>query len=211
MFKLFQLLIRVSGIYFCLYHLWEMVTFFGQKNVTFQHYWYKGLLTLSSMDYDGNQHFNFIKVLVILSAFLLGYYRTILLTADFLNSFDIILKNYSRSLQEYVFYRMKLVFKMVLKDSIVWLISLILFVLTMPLNIDGIIILVFLVVNGIMILSFTTILSNDMMAFVVLIGLFLLQELIFKAPVISIIGASFVIVLGFTTVGSKIRRCGDEN
>ena len=172
--------------------------------VDFQDFFYKGLLSLQELH---STDVSFIKLLICISIFIIGFFDTIIRCSDLTENSNRLLKYYSIDIRQYIINRLRISFYPFLLDSFTWSIGVIGFVVWFPsIEIGSVLLYVCLVTGFINIASLFS--PNSLYLFLVIMLLFIGQHVLYQHFLLSIAIGGIGALLSCTGIGSRLR--GDE-
>ena len=166
----------------------------------------KGLLSLQSYDDFGNQYFDFVKLLLLFSIYLLGYLETIMMLHELSDGYARLLQGYSPNRKMYLWYRMLLTLRYFIWDVVVWL-SGFATVAWYGIRLDFFWLLCLFLWQMLLYLNLSIWVTHPLQALLlVFLAFFSLPLLLSDAMVMVLVLLLVTFVLGWTKVGVMLRK-----
>ena len=190
--KYLFLALRISLALVLMYLLIADVTFNYEAEFVFKDIFIKGLFSFSSFDPLDNPYLNFVKIIA--------------------DGFNKVIKYYSSSRSNYIFKKLKLFTRFYLIDTLVWLAEFSLCIaLADKFEVGSLIyVLEYLVIHYLIFMLIAIIIPSSIYSLMLACIVCLLQEIIFKLPLVTI-AVVIVLFLGLYKTNLFASYRGDES
>ena len=210
--KYLFLALRISLALVLMYLLIADVTFNYEADFAFKDIFTKGLFSFSSFDTLDNPYLNFVKIIILESMFFVSFYESIIMLGDSADGFNKVIKYYSSSRSNYIFKKLKLFTRFYLIDTLVWLAEFSLCIaLADKFEVGSLIyVLEYLVIHYLIFMLIAIIIPSSIYSLMLACIVCLLQEIIFKLPLVTI-AVVIVLFLGLYKTNLFASYRGDES
>lgn len=204
--KLLIYLLRV-GVFLLLFRVLILQMLNGSNiGLTFDVFLKRGLLSLQAYDSFGNKYFDFVKLLLLFSIYILGYLRTIVMLHDLSDGYARLIQIASVNRKNYLCHRIFFILRYFILDWVVWLLGFT-FLTLYGVKIDYFLLFCLFLWNMLLYINLSIWVAVPLQALIMVFLVFFSQSILLSDFILILVALLFMtFVLGWTKLGVMLRK-----